>query len=126
MEGLIDSATGTDNRHDLMNALSAVQGYAEMLQEDLGDNYESMNDTLSRLLNAVRTGSSQETTQPALGEQLLDAVLPQTLPRPESSHARHEHVRVSLVSRHRDPIPLPAGHRGLAEPSSQRDGSSGS
>ena len=72
MEALIASAPGApnsdDHSHDLMNALAAVQGYAEMLQEDLGDRFESLNDTFSRLLTAVRTASSVDTAEPVAVE----------------------------------------------------------
>ena len=44
---------GGNRRHDLMNALAAIQGYSEMLQEDLGGNFEVLDDTLSRLLKAA-------------------------------------------------------------------------
>jgi class 3 adenylate cyclase len=69
MESLIaPSATG-DNNHDLMNALGAIRGYAEMLQEDLGGQFSSLNDSFSRLLKAVHTAHSGESSWPEAAEQ---------------------------------------------------------
>jgi class 3 adenylate cyclase len=43
-----------------MNALAAIKGYAEMLQEDLAGEPVSLFDALTRLLSVVQTASSDE------------------------------------------------------------------
>ncbi len=45
-------------RHDLMNVLAGIRGYAEMLQEDLAGDYPAIGDCLSRLLLAIQTADS--------------------------------------------------------------------
>jgi class 3 adenylate cyclase len=65
-----------DNRHDLMNALAAIRGYAEMLQEDLGGKIETLNETFSRLLDAINTASSGDSVAPSSGDQMVIASEP--------------------------------------------------
>ena len=36
LENMLDSDDQPSNNHDLMNVLTAVRGYAEMLREDIG------------------------------------------------------------------------------------------
>ncbi len=56
------SAIGTTNdrnsRHDLMNVLAAIRGYAEILQEDIGEQQPALSDTLSRLLLSIKTAEN--------------------------------------------------------------------
>ncbi len=65
-----------DNRHDLMNALAAIRGYAEMLQEDLGGEIETLNETFSRLLDAINTASSGDSVVPNSSDQMVIASEP--------------------------------------------------
>jgi class 3 adenylate cyclase len=57
-------ADPTDHsRHDLRNALGAVQGYAEMLQEESAENAgPELSDTLQRLLLAARSASTPDSS----------------------------------------------------------------
>jgi adenylate cyclase len=55
LEGLLAAGERAENRHDLMNALSAIGGYAELLREDLAGGDPALSDTLARLLKAVHT-----------------------------------------------------------------------
>jgi adenylate cyclase len=58
------SETGS-SRHDMMNALTAMRGYAEMLREDVGIRHPELDDSLARLLKAVETANTgQEGAQP--------------------------------------------------------------
>ncbi|MEM1155236.1 MAG: adenylate/guanylate cyclase domain-containing protein [Pseudomonadota bacterium] len=45
------------NRHDIMNVLSAIRGYAELLHEDLGEEFGELTSALSRLLMAVQSAT---------------------------------------------------------------------
>ena len=47
-----------------MNALAAIRGYAEMLREDIGDAFQELDDTLSRLLKAVHTAHTGAYEEP--------------------------------------------------------------
>ncbi len=58
VESLLADSQSSLSRHDLMNVLSAIRGYAEMLREDLGPGSPALNDTLERLLKAVQTANS--------------------------------------------------------------------
>ena len=53
------------NRHDLMNVLAAIRGYAELLREDLGSQYTELDAALSRLLSAVHTAHNDEPVEQA-------------------------------------------------------------
>ncbi len=55
------------SRHDLMNVLAAIRGYAEMLREDIGASQPELDAALSRLLSAVSTahnGAPEESGPP--------------------------------------------------------------
>ena len=49
--------------HDLMNVLSALRGYSEMLREDLNGSPADLDGTLARLLSAVQTVHTGESTE---------------------------------------------------------------
>ena len=77
LEGLLPiREENRDDKHDLMNALAAIRGYAEMLQEDLGTEIELLNDTFSRLLDAINTASSGESVVASSRDQLVIASEP--------------------------------------------------
>ncbi|MEH6590581.1 MAG: adenylate/guanylate cyclase domain-containing protein [Halioglobus sp.] len=65
MENLLAGDVGENSSHDLMNALTAIRGYAEMLQEDLGAEHEQLNDSFTRLLTAVQSASTGADAKPA-------------------------------------------------------------
>ncbi|MBN7796054.1 response regulator [Parahaliea mediterranea] len=58
LERVIGGGQDREGRHDLMNVLSAIRGYAEMLQEDVGAHQAELGDSLTRLLMAIRTADA--------------------------------------------------------------------
>ena len=50
------------SRHDLMNVLAAIRGYAELLLEDTGAEFAELKAALTRLLKAVQAANSEDTT----------------------------------------------------------------
>jgi class 3 adenylate cyclase len=62
LESLLGPDQQGDNTHDIMNALAAIKGYAEMLQEDIANLSDELNDTFSRLLKAADTAQGIGTT----------------------------------------------------------------
>jgi class 3 adenylate cyclase len=57
------------SRHDLMNVLAAIRGYAEMLLEDVGAEFVELNAALARLLKAVQAANSDDGTPTGTGVQ---------------------------------------------------------
>ncbi|MBT3409982.1 MAG: adenylate/guanylate cyclase domain-containing response regulator [Halieaceae bacterium] len=58
------------NRHDLMNVLSAIRGYAEMLREDLATEHAELDSALTRLLKGIQAANSGgDTSEPASATQ---------------------------------------------------------
>ena len=55
------------SRHDLMNVLSALRGYSEMLREDLATEYADIDAALARLLKAVDLANSDSDSTPTAG-----------------------------------------------------------
>ncbi|PLW70280.1 adenylate/guanylate cyclase domain-containing protein [Pseudohalioglobus lutimaris] len=53
------------SRHDLMNVLSAVRGYSEILREDLSAEHADIDAALARLLKAVDSANSDSDSTPA-------------------------------------------------------------
>jgi class 3 adenylate cyclase/CheY-like chemotaxis protein len=53
----------TVNNHDLMNILTALRGYAEMLREDVGSDHPRLDGSLSSLLTAVHAAHSGSSKQ---------------------------------------------------------------
>ena len=68
---------GENSRHDLMNVLAAIRGYAEMLREDIGSAQPELDAALARLLSAVSTAHNDtpEAVPPA-AEQRITATDP--------------------------------------------------
>lgn len=62
LEPMLDSGGRAVDRHELMNVLAAVRGYAEMLKEDIGAQHADFADMLGALLTAVHSaqGSNSE------------------------------------------------------------------
>jgi adenylate cyclase len=54
LETMLTNSAQPANKHDLMNVLTAVRGYAEMLREDIGTVYPEVDKRLSSLLSSVQ------------------------------------------------------------------------
>lgn len=52
LTAMLDTNTPEHSRHDLMNVVAAIRGYAEMLREDLGSDHPELEAALARLLKA--------------------------------------------------------------------------
>ncbi len=67
LETMLTSTDQPTNHHDLMNVLTALRGYAEMLREDIGDCNPALDETFASLLNAVQAahgdGGAQEVAE---------------------------------------------------------------
>tara|TARA_R100000687_G_scaffold762_1_gene1451 strand:- start:90055 stop:91497 length:1443 start_codon:yes stop_codon:yes gene_type:complete len=50
--------TAASNHHDLMNTITGIRGYAEMLQEDIGSQQPDLADSLARLLKATESAAT--------------------------------------------------------------------
>jgi class 3 adenylate cyclase/CheY-like chemotaxis protein len=53
-----DTVPGDDHRHDVLNVLGAMRGYAELLAEDLENLYPALGSALERIVKAVVSASS--------------------------------------------------------------------
>ena len=73
LESLLDHDNEGDNTHDLMNALAAIKGYAEMLQEDVSGLSGELDDTFSRLLKAVDTAQGIGSSGPSRDRRVIDS-----------------------------------------------------
>jgi adenylate cyclase len=65
LEQMLGTAGQAASNHDLMNVLSALRGYAELVREDVGTAYPDLDAPLAALLAAVQlahTGSSGQST----------------------------------------------------------------
>ncbi|NQX88397.1 MAG: response regulator [Halioglobus sp.] len=58
LEHLRNTADQSTSTHDLMNVLTALRGYAEMLREDVGQDHPSLETGLSGLLAALEAAHS--------------------------------------------------------------------
>jgi adenylate cyclase len=65
LEQMLDTAELATHSHDLMNVLTALRGYAEMLLEDIGASHSSLNAILSSLLESVQAAHNGSTVQSA-------------------------------------------------------------
>ncbi|MFT4822943.1 MAG: adenylate cyclase [Halioglobus sp.] len=63
LQTLLEETSQTDNNHDVMNALTAIRGYTEMLREDLGEQFETLDTACGKLLQAVNAASSGNGSQ---------------------------------------------------------------
>ncbi len=61
LEQMLTSAEQTASTHDLMNVLTALRGYAEMLREDISNAHPNLDATLIALLAAVQLAHSGST-----------------------------------------------------------------
>lgn len=63
VETILGSTAQPTNHHDLMNVLTALRGYAEMLREDIGARNPALDARLSSLLTAVQAAHNDSTAQ---------------------------------------------------------------
>jgi class 3 adenylate cyclase len=68
LQALIAQPENEDTNHDLMNVLSAIRGYAEMLREDISESHPALDDVLARLLSTVHTVHADETEDQSSAE----------------------------------------------------------
>ncbi|MEZ5571710.1 MAG: adenylate/guanylate cyclase domain-containing protein [Halioglobus sp.] len=73
MQEMLDGAGQLTNNHDLMNILTALRGYAEMLREDLGPQHPRLDTLLSALLTAVQSAHSGSTADTKRGNRIIQA-----------------------------------------------------
>tara|TARA_R110001599_G_scaffold353527_1_gene593574 strand:+ start:9634 stop:11085 length:1452 start_codon:yes stop_codon:yes gene_type:complete len=66
---MLAETESTTSRHDLMNVLAAIRGYAELLAEDLGSEFADIREALTRLLHAVHAANSDDSTTSEAGTQ---------------------------------------------------------
>lgn len=66
LQQMLGTSGHSVNTHDVMNILTAVRGYAEMLREDVGESHPQLDALLSALLTAVQAahrGSSGQASR---------------------------------------------------------------
>jgi len=63
LQALLGASGHTVNHHDLMNVLTALRGYAEMLREDIGAQHPALDTRLTALLTAVQSAHHDSTAQ---------------------------------------------------------------
>ena len=73
LESLLNPDQQGDNTHDIMNALAAIKGYAEMLQEDVANLSDELNDTFTRLLKAVDTAQGGDVDESSKDKRVIDS-----------------------------------------------------
>ena len=65
LEQMLDTDKLSSNSHDLMNVLTALRGYTEMLRDDVGASHANLDAILSSILKSVQTayeGSSEQSS----------------------------------------------------------------
>ncbi len=72
-ETLLGSTGQPANHHDLMNVLTALRGYAEMLREDIGALHPALDARLSALLHAVQAAHSDSTAQESSAGRIIQS-----------------------------------------------------
>ena len=65
LEKMLDTSELATHSHDLMNVLTALRGYAEMLREDIGASHSNLDAILSSLLESVQAAHNGSTVQSA-------------------------------------------------------------
>jgi adenylate cyclase len=71
LDHLLNAPPQDNTRHDMMNALAAIRGYAEMLREDIGSTHVDLDDPLARLLMAVETAHTGQSRTPAREQPVI-------------------------------------------------------
>ena len=73
LERMLGDPVQAANRHDLMNVLAAIRGYAEMLREDIGPLHPDLDDTLSHLLEAINNAHSGDNADAATDNRVIQS-----------------------------------------------------
>ena len=73
LEALLAHSSDDDNNHDLMNALAAIKGYTEMLQEDITGLSGELDDTFARLLKTVDTAQGINSGKSSRGKRVIES-----------------------------------------------------
>lgn len=73
LDSMLNSSDQPANNHDLMNVLTAVRGYAEMLREDMGPKSDELDTRLSSLLTAVQAAHSGDEGQEAADSRIIQS-----------------------------------------------------
>lgn len=73
LERMLADPVQAANRHDLMNVLAAIRGYAEMLREDIGPQHPDVDDTLFHLLEAVNSAHAADNTEAVTDTRVIQS-----------------------------------------------------
>ena len=73
LETMLNNTDQPANNHDLMNVLTAVRGYAEMLREDIGPKNHELDASLSSLLTAVQAAHSGNDGQDTADSRIIQS-----------------------------------------------------
>ena len=73
LETMLTSTDQPVNTHDLMNLLTALRGYAEMLREDVGTKSHDLDTRLVSLLAAVQAAHSGNTAQETTESRIIQS-----------------------------------------------------
>lgn len=73
LESMLENTGQPANHHDLMNVLTAVRGYAEMLHEDIGTRVPALDARLSSLLAAVQAAHNDSTGQESIAGRIIQS-----------------------------------------------------
>jgi adenylate cyclase len=76
LQQLTSAARSDIDSHDVMNILSAIRGYTEMLQEDLGDEFDALKSIFRRLIEAVDAAGSAGAIPSSAAEPVVIASEP--------------------------------------------------
>ena len=73
LEHMLGNAEQAANTHDLMNVLTALRGYAEMLREDIGPQHPELDKNLSAVLEAVHLAHGGESAGPTRENRVIQS-----------------------------------------------------
>ncbi len=73
LEQMLETTDQSASNHDLMNVLTALRGYAELLREDIGAAHPSLDATLSALLAAVHLAHTGNNGQANAAHRMLQS-----------------------------------------------------
>lgn len=59
------------NTHDIMNILTALRGYAEMMREDIGDTHPGLDSTLATLLATIQAAHEGSSDRPSAQSRMV-------------------------------------------------------
>jgi adenylate cyclase len=73
LEQMLVATDQAASTHDLMNVLTALRGYAELLREDIGATHPRLEASLSSLLTAVQAAHTDNTGQTKAAHQMIQS-----------------------------------------------------